>query len=397
MEFEELCEEIANGLNKRDHSIFILTSNYGLFREEKSEEKVFRQLNLEMDIRPIWSSIKFFVGRKNRLQKDIQTLENTVRRVEPDLFVVWGAWNISNLFLSHAEQIMPNRVVYYFADYWPTLPDANTQHWLEQLHKRSTIHPITLLARLALRSLQRENSFPPLKFEKTICVSKSVREILYEHGVPVEHASIIYNGIRCEDFLQPTGKRRLRKPHQPLSLLYAGRIAPEKGIHLAIEALAALLRKGYLIQLEIIGQRHSEYSQSLENQINNLKLNQNVKLTDRVPREKMPQVLARHDILLVPSIWSEPLPRILQEGMAAGLVVIAANIGGIVEAIDDGVDGIFFSHNDVEDLKNKIELLYKSPDLLDRISKAGVRKAFTKFDIQRTVEQIEAFLNNVAS
>ncbi len=74
--FEELCEEIANYLIKRGHSVTVLTSNYAANGKESEEKNIFRLLNLEMDIRPYWSSFKFFWGRQDRLQKDIQTFEN---------------------------------------------------------------------------------------------------------------------------------------------------------------------------------------------------------------------------------------------------------------------------------------------------------------------------------
>ncbi len=320
-----------------------------------------------------------------------------INNTNPDLLVVWGAYNISHWLLFRAEQILPQKVVYYFADYWPTLQDAYTQHWQGKGRRRFTRLPFTLLARAALKILQHERLAPALKFENTICVSRAVRDVLVDGGFPIQHAPIIYNGIHFEDFYKAAVFRATRS-HQPyFSLLYAGRLTHEKGVHLAIEAVAGLIPRGQMVNLEIIGHGPTSYIKYLENLVDNLKIKKYVNFSKHVRREKMPQILGSHDILLVPSLWPEPLPRIIQEGMAAGLVVIGARIGGITEAIDDGVDGLCFSHDDVDDLIKKIEILCNSPDLYSRLSKAGIQKAASKFDINRTVDEIEAFLSNVAS
>ncbi len=394
---EELCEEVANLLVMRDHSVSILTSNYGVHGITGKEKNVLRLLNLDMDIRPIWSSLKFFTGRHDRLVQDIQTLKSAIELIEPDLFVVWGAWNISRWVLAQAEQILPNRVIYYFADCWPTVPDANTQHWQGRGRKFITRLPYALLGRIALIGLKKEPRAPELKFEKTICVSQALKSTLIEYGLPIKNAEIIYNGIHVENFFQPVDRKKERNTQLPLSLLYAGRLAQEKGVHLAINAVNGLIRRGYLVHLEIIGQGLPDYVQYLENIVSSLQIDEYVIFSEYVPREKIPQVLASHDVLLVPSLCPDALPRIIQEGMAAGLVVIGAAIGGITEAIDDGVDGLYFCNNDVEDLINKIEQVYNSPDLYERISKAGVQKAAKNFDIRRTVDEMEIYLGNVAS
>jgi glycosyltransferase involved in cell wall biosynthesis len=292
---------------------------------------------------------------------------------------------------------MPNRVIYYFADYWPTLPDANTQHWQGNGHRFFTRLPYALLGKIAMKDLKKEPPPPELKFKKTICVSKAVRDKLIEYGLPINNSKIIYNGIRVEDFYIPGRGKRVRNFQEPLNLLYAGRLAQEKGVHLAINAVYGLIQKGYLVRLEILGQGQSSYLHFLINTISSLKIQDYVNISAYIPREKIPQVLANHDVLLVPSLWPEPLPRIIQEGMAAGLVVIGAAVGGITEAINDGVDGICFHENDVDDLISKIEQIYDNPGLYERISEAGIQKARKNFDIQRTVAGMEHIFEEIVA
>ena len=83
--------------------------------------------------------------------------------------------------------------------------------------------------------------------------------------------------------------------------------------------------------------------------------------------------------------------------MAAGLVVVGAAIGGIKEAINDGEDGFYFSPGDVNELIQKIELIYNSTELFSRISKKAVQKVAKHFDINKTVDEIEVFLTKVKS
>ena len=121
-----------------------------------------------------------------------------------------------------------------------------------------------------------------------------------------------------------------------------------------------------------------------------------VRFIDHIARAEMHTFLSSYGILVVPSRWAEPLPRIIQEGMAVGCIVVAADIGGIPEIIDDGVNGLLFSPDDHYDLESKILLLYKNPALFEQFSSEGRKTVEEKFTIKKMIDKIETYLHQIA-
>ncbi len=76
--------------------------------------------------------------------------------------------------------------------------------------------------------------------------------------------------------------------------------------------------------------------------------------------------MGQADVLVVPSRWYENTPFVVLEAFAAGVPVLAADLGGLSEAVIDGHDGELFAAGDVQDLRARLERLAAQPDLLDR-------------------------------
>ena len=109
----------------------------------------------------------------------------------------------------------------------------------------------------------------------------------------------------------------------------------------------------------------------------------------------MPEILTEHDILVLPSIWQEPLARIAQEAMACGLVVVATTTGGTAELIDDGDNGVLFEAGDAEMLASKIDNLATDRQLRFRLAKSGRKTVEERFSFERMVDEIEQHLRQV--
>lgn len=103
----------------------------------------------------------------------------------------------------------------------------------------------------------------------------------------------------------------------------------------------------------------------------------------------MPAVFAEHDVLLFPSIWSEPLARIVQEAMACGLVVIGTSTGGTGEILQDGVNGLIFASEDARMLAKKILRVSSDQELRNELSQAARKTVENKFSLDRMVDEIE--------
>jgi glycosyltransferase involved in cell wall biosynthesis len=95
-------------------------------------------------------------------------------------------------------------------------------------------------------------------------------------------------------------------------------------------------------------------------------------------------ILRRNGWLIVPSIWWENSPTVIQEAFAAGRPVICGDIGGMAEKVAHGVSGMHYRVNNAADLAARIEECATTPGLWKRLC-AGLPKPPT---IERTVDEL---------
>jgi len=200
---------------------------------------------------------------------------------------------------------------------------------------------------------------------------------------------VVHNGVNPAIFATPNGHHSA----PVLRLLYAGRLSPAKGVHTAIAALAQLRqgRADFPVQLSIVGSGSERYVTVLKHQANRLGVENAVQFWGQVPREDMPAILAKHDVLLLLSIWPEPLARMTQEAMASGLVVIGTPTGGTPEILVDGENGLMVEPEDPDALADKIRLLATDPTLRRNLAKAARQTVEEHFTFSRMVDEIETY------
>ena len=155
-----------------------------------------------------------------------------------------------------------------------------------------------------------------------------------------------------------------------LRLGYIGQIAPHKGVHLLIDAMQLLSERGRPVELTIYGdlEQHPRYSATLRRRIG---ADRRIRLAGRFARSRLAGVLGQLDALVVPSLWYENSPATILEAQAAGRPVLASALGGMMELVRDGVDGLQFRPGDAHDLAHKIQRLREEPGLLATL-RAGV-------------------------
>ena len=94
--------------------------------------------------------------------------------------------------------------------------------------------------------------------------------------------------------------------------------------------------------------------------------------------EDIAKIFSEIDVLVVPSIWYENSPLVIQEAFLAKVPVIASWIGGIPELVQNGINGLLFKPGDKKELQEKMEYVIGNPDFL--------RKARENIPIIETIE-----------
>ena len=387
--YTQWCHEVAERLAERGHTIGVLTSCYELAKAPAGEQNIYRLLHLEGDL-AYYQPAHFFTRWKKQHRENLVFLEQTVRDFAPDLIFVWGMWALSKALPALAEELLPGRVVYYLSDYWLSAMDMHTKYWASPAQRGPMQIPKRVLSKMAMSMIAKEAG-PKLKLEQVICVSARVRDLLVEAGLPIQHARIIHGGTDEERFLE-VRQRDYRSGH--LKLLYAGQLVPHKGVHTAIQAMARLVnqRSQDQITLTLVGSGHPEYEAFLRGLVQKERLQDFVTFHQPVSKDKMPALLQQFDILIFPSIYEEPLARVTQEAMAAGLVVVGTTTGGTKEILREEETGLTFAPEDAEGLADQITRLIQDPGLCSRLSQAGRQTVFENFTLDKMVKEIEEYL-----
>lgn len=179
-----------------------------------------------------------------------------------------------------------------------------------------------------------------------------------------------------------------RKPGTPLRLGFLGRIHPSKGIEWLLECLSgnsALLN----YSLEIAGAGDEKY-------INFLKARHESEKVRFVGFTEPKELFEKIDLLVMPSLWNEPLGRVIFEAYAYGIPVVATNRGGAPEIIEDGKTGFVFDPNVPESLIRILKAIEGDPQLLNALQGAAFRKA-DEFSREAIVGKYETVYMEVAS
>ena len=176
------------------------------------------------------------------------------------------------------------------------------------------------------------------------------------------------NGLQHEGFhVVPYGLEPGRieaiateRPRNPVRLGFCGVLSPWKGAHLLIEAVRKTKAP---VQLTVHGRTEEPLFQDY---INKLRAqagdDSRITFAGAYAEGDAARVFAETDLLVVPSTWYENTPFVMLEAFAAGVPVIASDLGGLSEIIQDGKNGMLFRAGDPVALQHRIEHAVHTPE-----------------------------------
>jgi glycosyltransferase involved in cell wall biosynthesis len=278
-------------------------------------------------------------------------LSRIVRRVRPDLIHAHGSRAGFFLSCSGAKDLAP--VVY-------------TVHGYHFPHKPSWVRP---LARLAERKATKMAS-------ELVLVSDHDRIICERFDLSPDHGKgiVIYNGI--EDI---TGNRASRVIQRCVGFL--GRMESQKDPLLFVETLRLLAKHGY--HGKMIG------GGAMEGQVFDLirryELEDRIRVMGALPRPEALREISEVGCLLFPSKW-EGMPIAVLEAMKLRIPVVASNVGGIPEIVEDKVSGLLLRDRDPRHIADAVMKLTMDLDFRERIIEAAAARVEALFDARKVTE-----------
>lgn len=197
---------------------------------------------------------------------------------------------------------------------------------------------------------------------------------------------VIYVGVATDRIRE----RTTRDPRGRFTVGTACRLAPAKGIVYLLRAVADISEDLPQVRLQIAGDGPERSQLEAETRALNL--------TERVSflgwRKDLDSLLADWDAFVVPSL-RESLPTALLEAMAAGLPVVASNVGGIPEAVDDGGTGWLAPPGDVEALTQRLRQIAENPEQAHAVGMAARKEVEERFGDARMAAEISAVYDEV--
>ncbi len=214
-------------------------------------------------------------------------------------------------------------------------------------------------------------------FDQVVTLSNAMKQRLEAEGIqPVE---VIHNGI---------GERPIRPPlSQPPTIAFAGRLVPEKGIDVLLQAVARIAPRVPGLRLLIAGDGPER--ERLGARVRELGLGDTVTMLGHLPSQEMEARFEAAWVQAIPSRWEEPFGNVATEAMMRGTAVVSSAVGGLAEIVADGETGLLVPPNDVAALAEALRYIVTDRSIAERMGQAGRDRALALFSMDRCISQFE--------
>jgi glycosyltransferase involved in cell wall biosynthesis len=213
-----------------------------------------------------------------------------------------------------------------------------------------------------------------------VSISDAQKAIHTQFGIPAERISVLYHYYDGPSLTSPAPGR---------DVLFVGRLSPEKGLKILIEAWKqAGIRDR---SLWIVGEGPLRgYLEELA------RPSPNIRFVGFLSGAELRQRWLNAAITVVPSIWEEPFGRVLLESWAHGVPVLAARIGALPELIELSNSGWLFDPGSTESLSRALRVILADESALSTAA-ANCHDAVSKFSKEKWLSRINSILDQVTS
>lgn len=232
---------------------------------------------------------------------------------------------------------------------------------------------LTIHAGLNKKFLEAKNAKYFSNINKIICVSEEIANDLKNIGIPENKLAVISSGIYLSEFEKADENKiaDLRKQYSKPIIISIGVLRQAKGFRYLIEAFKIIKEKFGEATLIIIGDGPDRIK--LEKQARDAS---GVNFLGRQDNNRIIEYLKAADVFALASIFMEGdregTPNTIMEAMAAGLPVVATNVGGIPYLIKNGVNGLIADQGNSVELADALVKIINNEELRQKISKQNL-------------------------
>lgn len=377
--------ELALGMKRAGHEVSVITTVRKEDEAGESEYTGLRVFKIASDYNPRWRMYRNInnvpVVRKvgallKELQPDVVHINNVHYHLSYRCFKVAKKYAKAVIFTARDTmsvfygKLGTDRYLEHF--------DSRTtwQDHIKQVGKRyNPLHNFFTRRYLALA-------------DKRYAVSNALKDALTQNGI--EDVGVIHTGMRVEEWgateEEKSDFRKLYNLEGKRIVLFGGRLSEGKGGTKAFETLGEVCKEVPDAVLLIAG-KMDVTDEEMKRDSSALGIESRVVVTGWIPREVVRVAYATADVVLVPSLYLDPFPRIVIEAMASGKPVVGTCYGGAPEIITDGVTGYVVNPQYPKEVALKIIELLRNRERAERFGKAGYERIERDFNLEDVVKK----------
>ena len=230
------------------------------------------------------------------------------------------------------------------------------------------------------------------KADVVVSVNKYNLKWAEMYGADPNKCRVVYNGVDEELFI-PREKHKKHKNYK--TVVAAARIFELKDIITMIKSCEVVKNAIPNVKYIVYGNKDAvpEYTKECEALIKKLGLEENFLLEGFHSQPHM--IFSEGDISILTSI-SEGFPYTIIESMSCGIPVVATDVGGVSEAIDNGIDGFICKPKDYKDIGEKVIKLLKNKELRENMAKKAREKVLHEFTLDGIMEKYNELYQSIA-
>ncbi len=378
--------ELAIGMKKPGHEIFVITT---CRKDEEAGEFEYQGLKVFRIVSNYPSKWRWYVSLYNR--PAVAQVKEILKKVRPDVVHV----NNVHFYLSYQSIKLAKQyskaVVFTARDVMSfNFSKLQTDRYLKNFDYRTTW--LDHLKQAKKRWNPFRNFFIRRYLgyaDKLFAVSDALVQALSQNSI--KNVSVMHTGIDADLWQVDEGQTKQYRERFGLIekkvVLFGGRLSEAKGGSVVLEAMKEIIKvvpnAVLLVVSKIDG--HTDY---MKNEAEKFGIGSSIIFTGWIERSEIKYTYACADVVVVPSICFDSLPRIVLESMAASKPVVGTCYGGTPEAVIDGVTGYVVNPFDSKLMAEKILDILVDTQKSQSFGREGYNRIKKDFDLNKKVEGI---------
>lgn len=393
---EIFSHDLFRELRLRDRVMGVYLAGTSAGQRSIAPGTAFQAVGTASDELLLWTAgFDSFYLSQTDLHGVIHEFASLLRKLRPDVVHVHHTLQLGMELVTLIKRVLPStQVVMTLHDYYAIcandgqmqttagLPCSKAS--IDACHRCFPDRPAT---DFRLRELHIRGALRAV--DRFISPSDFLRERFIAWGIAPDQIEVIRNGLpsrpRAPDRQTPDGRRD--------HFGFFGHINRFKGATVALDASARLSRAGVAHQLSLHGSSAYQSQDTLDLFGRSLDAAPDATHRGAYVRDEQARLITDVDWVIVPSVWWENAPLVIQEAFAHGRPVICSDVGGMAELVRDNIDGLYFSRGDARSLAQTMQRAIGQPGLWQRLVD-GVRPTRT---IQQAADEHLALYKSLIS